>query len=56
MLTENQELNNHERFKELGALANSGTLTPSEWAELRGHLHICQACSEVCRQYLALAN
>jgi hypothetical protein len=56
MLTENQELNNHERFKELGALANSGTLTPSEWAELRGHLQICQACSEVCRQYLALAN
>jgi hypothetical protein len=56
MLTENQELNNHERFKELGALANSVTLTPSEWAELRGHLQICQACSEVCRQYLALAK
>jgi anti-sigma-K factor RskA len=56
MLTENERLNNHERFKELGALANSGTLTPSEWAELRGHLQICQACSEVCRQYLTLAN
>jgi hypothetical protein len=56
MLTENRELNDHERFKELGALANSGTLTPSEWAELRGHLQICQACSEVCRQYRALAN
>jgi hypothetical protein len=56
MLTENEGLNDHEKFKELGALANSGTLTTSEWAELRGHLQICQACSEVCRQYLILAS
>jgi DNA repair exonuclease SbcCD ATPase subunit len=56
MLTENEELNNHEKFKELGALANSGTLTTSEWTELRGHLQTCQACSETCRQYLILAS
>jgi hypothetical protein len=50
MLTKNEGLNDHERFKELGALANSGVLTSSEWAELRGHLQVCQACSEVCSQ------
>lgn len=56
MLTENEGLNNHEKFKELGALANSGTLTSSEWTELRSHLQTCQACSETCRQYLILAS
>ena len=56
MLTKNEGVNDHERFKELGALANSGVLTSSERAELRGHLQICQACSEVCRQYLILAS
>lgn len=56
MLNENEGLNDHEKFKELGALANSGTLTPSEWAELKGHLQTCQACSEACHQYLILAT
>jgi hypothetical protein len=56
MLTENDGLNNHEKFKELGALASSGTLTTREWTELRGHLQTCQECSEACRQYLILVS
>jgi anti-sigma-K factor RskA len=56
MLSENEGLNDHEKIKKLGALANSGTLTTSEWAELKGHLQTCQACSEACHQYLILAS
>jgi predicted nucleic acid-binding Zn-ribbon protein len=44
-------LTDHERYKELGALALSGALSPGEWAELRGHLQICESCREICRQY-----
>jgi hypothetical protein len=56
MMTEHERLNDHEKFKELGVLANSGSLTTNEWAELRAHLEICQACREVRRQYLILAR
>jgi hypothetical protein len=56
MLTENDGPNDHDKFKELGALASSGTLTTGEWAELRGHLHACPECREVCRQYLILVT
>ena len=44
-------LTDHERYKELGALALSGALRPGEWAELRGHLQICESCREICSQY-----
>ena len=53
---EQQELNNHEKFKELGALANSGTLTASEWAELKVHLRNCEHCHESYNQYRILAG
>jgi hypothetical protein len=55
-MTEHDRLNNHEKFKELGALANSGSLTTDGWEELRDHLETCQACSEVYRQYAILAR
>jgi hypothetical protein len=44
----------HERFKELGALANSGTLSASEWLELKHHLRICADCREIHAQYQLL--
>jgi hypothetical protein len=49
-------MNEHEKFKELGALANSGALAPHEWAELKGHLQECQDCREVYSQYLVLTS
>src|ERR1700682_1414058 len=55
-MTEHERLNDHEKFKELGALATSGTLSTSEWAELKGHLQVCEACREVYHQYLILAR
>ena len=46
----------HERFKELGALANSGTLRASEWQELQHHLQICEDCREIHDQYQLLSS
>jgi hypothetical protein len=48
-------LNEHDKFHELGALANSGTLTGPEWAELKAHLRTCADCRDICNQYLVLA-
>lgn len=51
-----QSRENHERFKELNALAISGTLTPAEWSELQAHLEHCQECREASQQYHTLAT
>jgi hypothetical protein len=50
----NNRFDGHERFRELGALANSGTLSANEWLELKYHLRICQDCREVHNQYQLL--
>jgi hypothetical protein len=54
MISKYDKMSDHERFKELGALANSGTLTTRERAELKEHLQICEPCRKVCGQYLTL--
>ena len=46
----------HEKFRELNALASSGTLTPLEWSELNSHLDHCEECREVAHQYHILAT
>jgi hypothetical protein len=50
----NNRFDGHERFRELGALANSGTLSANEWLELKYHLRICQDCREIHNQYQLL--
>lgn len=56
MLDGHQGREYHEKFKELIALACSGTLTPLEWYELNSHLDNCEECREVCLQYHILAT
>ncbi len=56
MLDGQQGREYHERFKELNALASSGTLTPLEWSELNSHLEHCEECREVAFQYHILAT
>ncbi len=56
MLDGHQGPEYHEKFKELSALASSGTLTPHEWSELNSHLDNCEECSEVSLQYKILAT
>ena len=46
----------HERYKELSALANTGALGSAELADLRSHLQICEQCREVHEQYRLLAQ
>jgi hypothetical protein len=41
----------HEKFRELSALANTGTLSAEEWDELKTHLQICKSCGEAYYQY-----
>jgi hypothetical protein len=56
MMTQRKNLDDHERFRELGALANSGALSAGERAELKGHLQICKECREAYDQYRVLAK
>ena len=55
-MIEDKELNDHEKFKELAALAISGTLATGDWSALRGHYQVCEPCREVYRQYLILVE
>jgi hypothetical protein len=48
--------NEHDKFRELAALAHSGMLTQDEEAELICHLKICESCREVRDQYAILAT
>ena len=46
----------HEKYKELCALAASGNLAPLELSELRVHLEHCESCHEAFAQYLILTT
>jgi hypothetical protein len=46
----------HERFRQLCALAVSGSLSPLESAELRAHLRECESCAELLAEYQVLAT
>jgi hypothetical protein len=48
--------NEHDKFRELAALAHSGMLTEGEEAELICHLKTCDSCREVRDQYAILAT
>ena len=54
MLGDRQNCQDHRKFKELGALAGTGTLTPGKILELNAHLQNCEECHAVARQYLVL--
>src|ERR1700730_2264420 len=56
MTPRNDNLNEHDRFRELAAIATSGALTINERAELNVHLRMCEACNEVYAQYRVLAG
>src|SRR5258708_23680374 len=56
MLTIQDGGEEHEKYKELCALAASGGLAPLELSELRAHLEDCDACREVFSQYQILST
>src|SRR6266481_5478629 len=56
MTPESDELQGHEKFKELCAISVAGNLTENESAELRSHMEACEECRAVYHEYRVLAN
>lgn len=56
MLTIQNGGEEHEKYKELCALAAAGSLAPLEWSELRVHLEHCDSCREALSQYQILGT
>src|ERR1700730_14535477 len=54
MLGDHQDREDHAKFRELMALAGTGTITSREVSELHAHLGNCEECQEIARQYLIL--
>ena len=47
---------NHERFKELAAMAQTDSLSISEQLDLYAHLQACHACREIHEQYRLISG
>jgi hypothetical protein len=46
----------HEFFREMCALATTGTLSDREWSELKSHLPECKECSELLQKFREIAR
>ena len=51
----NERLDDHQKFKELCALAQGDELSPGEKLELISHLQLCDACRQVYDEYARLS-
>ncbi len=52
----NERLGDHERFKELAALAHTGALNEKERLDLERHLLVCSYCQEAYAGYALIAK
>jgi hypothetical protein len=52
----NGRLDDHQKFKELGALAQGGECSDSDWLELKRHLQACGSCREAYGDYSLIAK
>ncbi len=46
-----ERLDHHQKFKELAALAQRGSLTDNERLDLERHLQVCGSCQEAYNEY-----
>jgi anti-sigma-K factor RskA len=53
---ESEPVNDHQKFKELAALAHARGLTVSERIELKRHLQLCEACRTISGEYALLGS
>src|SRR5712692_5722294 len=53
---ESERLNDHQKFKELAALAQARALTVSERIELKRHLQLCEGCRAIYSEYSLLSS
>jgi len=49
-------LDDHQKFKELSALAQGGECSDSEWLELKRHLQTCSSCRDGYHEYSLIAK
>ena len=56
MTMEEEALNEHDKFKQLAAMATAGPLTANELADLKNHLRTCEGCREAYQQYRVLTR
>jgi hypothetical protein len=55
-MLERERRNDHQKFKELAALAQGRALTGSERIELKRHLELCSACRAISSEYSLLGS
>ena len=51
-----ERLDEHQKFKELAALAERGTLSDSERLTLRHHLQVCDSCQQAYDEYALIGT
>lgn len=54
-MNRNERLDDHQKFKELAALAQRGALQQGERLELDSHLQICSACQQIYDEYALIS-
>ncbi len=54
-MNKNERLDNHQKFKELAALAQRGALSHDERMELNRHLRICDSCQQAYTEYALIS-
>lgn len=55
-MNNNERLDDHQKFKELAALAQRGALSSNERLELSGHLQVCDSCREAYAEYSLISR
>ena len=55
-MRESERPNDHDKFKQLAALAQAHGLTVSERIELKRHLQWCEACRAISGEYSKLSS
>ena len=55
-MNKSERLDDHQKFKELAALAQRGALSSNERLELSGHLRVCDSCREAYAEYSLISR
>ena len=55
-MDENGRLDEHQKFKELSALAHGDGISEGEWLELKRHLQLCHSCQDIYKEYALISR
>src|ERR1700730_2025119 len=54
-MNKNERLDHHQKFNDLAALAQRGSLTDSERLDLERHLQVCSSCQQAYNEYALIS-